>query len=766
MDNISIQPIGADSRSELGGVPVSAYVLDAFERSLLFLDTLRRRGNSYVEHRDAGAPPLLTFDHELVMDGSTLPRPCNYALLRILPHPDCPVDPRARPVVVVDPRAGHGAGIGGFKRESEVGMAMRAGHPVYFVTFRPQPEDGQTLADVLQAEAVFLEVVVARHTQCATKPLVIGNCQAGWAMAELAAEQPELFGVLFVIGAPLSYWAGSSKLNPMRYSGAMLGGAWLAALASDLGADRFDGANLVHNFEKLNPAASMWSKYFRLWSQVDTEAGRFLEFERWWGGFFRMTGAEIESIVESRFVGNRLAPGCKSAGEEHVDLRNITAPVVVFASWGDNITPPPQALNWIIDTWGDERAIIAAGRVIVYVLHDSVGHLGLFVGAEVARKEHDQLVASLDVIESLPPGLYEMTVRLKDHSEAIRWEDLEPGSYTVQFEHRTMDALRAINPEGRDEEQLFSTVAKVSQINTALYKTWVRPWLRPLCLRPIADAATHLHPLRWQRQACADANSPSSVIAAWAERVRAQRHSLPEDHPGRQWERAVSICIESSLNLYRDLRDQSVVQWTRLFFGPMGFGAWLPPDPPQEALAVARAKVELDEVRCAVLKQIGEGGIAQAVCRVVLAGMVSTGSFERRSLRVAQLLAALPPDESALPVSAVDWRQLMREQARIIAVAPIEALNEVARMLPDTGSRERALAVAAAVMMIEPTLHNPRSEIIELLIGMLNVDPDRVMNLARELTVLIVHPAPPTATPLGVASSKPAPGVDLAVPAS
>ena len=62
-----------------------------------------------------------------------------------------------------------------------------------------------------------------------------------------------------------------------------------------------------------------------------------------------------------------------------------------------------------------------------------------------------------------------------------------------------------------------------------------------------------------------------------------------------------------------------------------------------------------------------------------------------------------------------------------------------------TGSRERALAVAAAVMMIEPTLHNPRSEIIELLIGMLNVDPDRVMDLARELTVLIVHPAPPTA---------------------
>jgi hypothetical protein len=87
--------------------------------------------------------------------------------------------------------------------------------------------------------------------------------------------------------------------------------------------------------------------------------------------------------------------------------------VVVFASWGDNITPPPQALNWIIDAWGSERAIAAAGRVIVYVLHESVGHLGIFVGADIARKEHDQIVTSLDVIDHLPPGLYEMKVVLK-----------------------------------------------------------------------------------------------------------------------------------------------------------------------------------------------------------------------------------------------------------------------------------------------------------------------------------------------------------------
>ncbi|MFX5693468.1 DUF3141 domain-containing protein, partial [Acinetobacter baumannii] len=76
----------------------------------------------------------------LVLDGHDLPQPCNYALLRLQPPPGLPVDPQARPVVVVDPRAGHGPGIGGFKFDSEVGMAMKAGHTVYFVTFRPEPE--------------------------------------------------------------------------------------------------------------------------------------------------------------------------------------------------------------------------------------------------------------------------------------------------------------------------------------------------------------------------------------------------------------------------------------------------------------------------------------------------------------------------------------------------------------------------------------------------------------------------------------------------
>ena len=73
--------------------------------------------------------------------------------------PGVEIDPKLRPFIVVDPRAGHGPGIGGFKSDSEIGVAFKAGHPCYFVGFLPDPMPGQTIEDIARAEAIFLEKV-------------------------------------------------------------------------------------------------------------------------------------------------------------------------------------------------------------------------------------------------------------------------------------------------------------------------------------------------------------------------------------------------------------------------------------------------------------------------------------------------------------------------------------------------------------------------------------------------------------------------------
>src|SRR5262245_36290815 len=243
----------------------AVYAQDFGERSVLFWDTLRQRADNMLAHERAGKPPLLDFDYEILLDARRFPRPANYALLRVTRVEndclkDC-LDENKPPVVIIDPRAGHGPGIGGFKRDSEVGIALRQGHPVYFIIFYPEPVPGQTLADVLLAMRSFVEDVARRHP--GKPPVLYGNCQAGWAIALLAANWEGLVGAAVLNGWPLSYWPGDSGVNPMRIAGGLVGGAWLTHFLADLGGGGVDGAWLVQNFEGLKPEA-VWEKYAHL----------------------------------------------------------------------------------------------------------------------------------------------------------------------------------------------------------------------------------------------------------------------------------------------------------------------------------------------------------------------------------------------------------------------------------------------------------------------------------------------------------------------
>ncbi|HHY48523.1 MAG TPA: DUF3141 domain-containing protein, partial [Alphaproteobacteria bacterium] len=327
----SLTPFSPPSSLPVLAQQVTEYWIDGWQRTILFWDVLRQRSDQYYQERAKAVPHVLRFEHELVLDGRTLARPVNYGLVRVKPPEGVVIDPKKRPFVVVDPRAGHGPGIGGFKADSELGVAMRAGHPCYFVGFSPDPMPGQTIEDIMHAEAVFLEKVIALHPDAEGKPCVIGNCQAGWAVMMLAATRPELFGPLIIPGSPLSYWAGVEGKNPMRYSGGVLGGSWLTALTNDLGAGKFDGAYLVQNFENQNPANTLWTKNYELWSTVDTEGPRFLEFEKWWGGHVNLNAEEMQWIVDQLFIGNRLATAeIVTRDGVRIDLRNIRSPILCF----------------------------------------------------------------------------------------------------------------------------------------------------------------------------------------------------------------------------------------------------------------------------------------------------------------------------------------------------------------------------------------------------------------------------------------------------
>ena len=323
---------------------------------------------------------------------------------------------RKRPFIIVDPRAGHGPGIGGFKEDSEVGVALSAGHPVYFVIFYPDPEPGQTLADVTDAEAEFIRIVAERHPRQREAgarrqlPGRLGGDDAGRRASRHRGPARHQRRADVVLGGQ------RRRQSRCATRAASPGGAWLSLFASDLGGGKFDGAYLVQNFENLNPANTLWEKYHHLFDNIDDEAPRFLEFERWWGGFYLMNEEEIRWIVNNLFVGNKLSQGEARLGPgRYFDLKAIKQPIIVFASMGDNITPPQQAFNWIADIYSSTEEIKANGQTIVGLIHEDIGHLGIFVSGKVAKKEHAQIVEVLKYIQQLPPGLYgmEITRRLR-----------------------------------------------------------------------------------------------------------------------------------------------------------------------------------------------------------------------------------------------------------------------------------------------------------------------------------------------------------------
>jgi uncharacterized protein DUF3141 len=530
---------------------ILAYQRDVLERSILFFDTLRKRANAMLEHEHAGLPPLLNFKFETLLDARQFEPPANYALLRIIEvgdkcWDDC-VDPEKPPVIVIDPRAGQGPGIGGFKRDSEVGIALHVGHPVYFVSFFPEPCPGQTLGDVLAALRHFVVHVAKRHPD--HPPILYGNCQAGWAAMLVSAHCEGLAGPVVLNGSPLSYWAGEPGVNPMRITAGLVGGVWLAHFLADLSQDRFDGAWLAQGFENLKPGNALWDKYANLFTKIDTEQQRFLDFERWWNGFYRLSGEEMVAIVENLFVGNRLEEG-KVQIDAHciADLTRIHGPLVIFASYGDNITPPHQALGWIPAVYKTTEALQAAGQRIVYLTNPHVGHLGIFVSAAVARLEHRAILEHLADIEALKPGLYEMKI-----DNPTGDPDCARHQYSVRFEPRKIEDLHFAYPRAA-----FERVRQISEWNESIYRTFVSPWVKAMATPWLSASMQWLHPMRTNRYLWSESFMPwMGAFAVLADAVSRNRHALAEDHPLMAQERKLIETVSTFWEAARKLRDSA-----------------------------------------------------------------------------------------------------------------------------------------------------------------------------------------------------------------
>lgn len=720
------------------GMQAYDYMIDRAQRSVLFWDVMRTRGNTYLSHLKEGQPAILLFDYDEIVDGRTLEYPVNYSLVQIrerrreeMPEKGSTqgkeskqsVENRrhtlngktigndglpARPIVVIDPRAGHGPGIGGSKLSSQIGIALDYGHPVYFISFSTDPEPGQTISHVHNAEVLFLEEVARRHPN-GPKAAVIGNCQAGWAAALIGADRPDVTGPMIFNGSPLSYWGGSEGTNPMRYKGGLNGGIWMTSLWSDLGNDKFDGANLVAGFEDLNPANTLWSKYYHLFSHIDTEKKRFLDFEKWWGGFFKMNAEEIHFIVNGLFIGNELENGHLRLDDGRViDLKNSTDPILAFASEGDNITPPPQALNWIYKVYGTVEEIKRCEQVIIYMVHEKVGHLGIFVSSSVAKKEHHHILGSMGWLDYLGPGLYEMVI--EDASGSAESE-----GYDVRFEERRMEDILELD-DGLEDEEPFVAVNGISRFNDAAYRSCVSPLIRACVSESSAEALRQLHPLRVQRYMASDENPFFWYVKWMAELVEPQRNIVGSDNPMVQLEEIASDSLKSGLDYFRVVRDLSQEMLFKTFYDTPWmksvFGGIDKESDIEELMDEEKIK-EDNEKKIKLRKEAGKGGYVEACVRVMSALAGADKIFNIRELQVAE--DVIHESRRLGEISPQQYKKIAKEQAIILNNIPRKALTSLRQMLTTAEDRKKVYGIAERMAYADDVLARSEEGLLRIL---------------------------------------------------
>jgi len=690
------------------------YLYDAAQRSVLFGDIIRKRGNTYLDHLKQDQPPVLAFEYDIISDGRTLERPVNYQLVRIVNRRrqkpgkkktsisdkkdfetscNCSVnDSRKRPIVVIDPRAGHGPGIGGSKMDSQIGIALNAGHPVYFIMFLTKPVPGQTIADVQQCQVYFLEEVARLHPE-AFKPAIIGNCQAGWAAALIGADRPDVTGPLLLIGSPLSYWGGVKGASPMRYRGGLFGGSWLSSLCSDLGNGQFDGAHLVAGFEELNNANTFWTKQYSLYSKVDTEEKRFLDFEKWWGGFFLLSREEIHFIVNNLFVSDELEQGFLKLHEgSYINLKNFKDPIMVFASRGDNITPPQQALNWITKVYNSVDEIKNCGQTIIYLLHDNIGHLGIFVSSQINRKEHKEIIGCVDAIDFLAPGLYEMIIKEGPSRPGLN-------DYEVEFVERSMEDILQMD-DGSEDEEAFHSVAAISKFNDTLYQNYLSPWLRMFSTDFSAEFLRQLHPLRIQRYGFSDLNPFITPYKNMAEIAKKSRKPSAEDNLFSKIETTFSGMIVNSLEFYQKSRDTLFEtmfyalygnQWSKtLFYNDEKANK---PDTFDIEPEKSQMFKELDNQLW--LNAMTAGGFEEAVMRIIIAVTSSDRIFSMTEYDAAKL--SLKRDKRLKKITPDQMKTMIRDQATILEKNRDMALETLSDLIPEEQDRLAAVQIARSI---------------------------------------------------------------------
>ena len=397
---------------------------------------------------------------------------------------------------------------------------------------------------------------------------------------------------------------------------------------------------------------------------------------------------------------------------------------MVFCSKGDNITPPQQPLGWILDLYENVYEIRAYGQTIVYTIHESVGHLGIFVSTGVARKEHGEFSNNIDLIDVLPPGLYEAVLTPK--AEDTKNAELVVGDWVMRCEARTLEDIRALGGNDPADERRFATVAALSKVNLALYRTFMQPMVKNMLAPWVSEWLRVMHPLRRQYEIFGERNPFAASIAPMARWVQTHRQLAEPENPILAAQEAASRNIVAALDAWRDARDDIAERMFLSIYGSPVLQASLGIDPadtqPMRKAGKSTLHRQLVEVRIAELKaHIRTGGLKECLVRALLYVGIPRGAVDERGFETIRRLRDTKVGEPRQALSA--FKAMVREQFFMLLIDEQAALAAIPDLLPpDADSRKRAFALLRKVLSAAGEIKAETAERLQRIARLFGID--------------------------------------------
>jgi hypothetical protein len=364
----------------------------------------------------------------------------------------------------------------------------------------------------------------------------------------------------------------------------------------------------------------------------------------------------------------------------------------VLCSKGDDITPPQQALDWILDLYDHENEVVADGQTIVYTVHESIGHLGIFVSGKVASKEDKELIQFIDMIDVLPPGLYEAVITEVD--DEVNNQQKINSRYRFSLKARTLGDIRALGGNDAQDELRFATVRAVSEVNLGLYRTFASPVVKNLVTEQSANLLRELHPNRLRFEIFSDKNPFMSPVGSWANSIRVNRQAVSSENPFLRTEQAASDWIVKCLDAFTDTRDAMV---EGIFMATYG-------SPLLQALvglradgAETRRHVERELAREATIqrqraeldRRIEQGSPIEVALRALIYVRSPQQTFDERGFNtLREINSKLPEGER---IGLAKFKEMTKEQFLIVVQEPERAVAAIPMLLPASRGERNAL---------------------------------------------------------------------------